>query len=257
MKQCVKVPFVPFGCVLKEFPSCAYWVKKVFWFLTKKQPKSEWAKSEWAKSEQAKSEQAKSEQAKSEQAKSEQLKFPQITGSSMELFFSPTYSPELDNCCLVPACWRLFVFPADIFRTSENNSDCRTECTWNDYEMSISYSQLSAKGVPEAIVSAPGNKTAVFLQYVNPNILSLSFPLLRLQRKVFCFVALAIVLWFLEVGPQSQTLHDRSTPIPELMERPFESFIRCKCCTMRQQGRCSPETIHLENCSFSTGSTTQ
>ncbi len=46
-----------------------------------------WAKSEQAKSEQAKSEQAKSEQAKSEQAKSEQLKFPQITASSMELFF--------------------------------------------------------------------------------------------------------------------------------------------------------------------------
>ncbi len=50
--------------------------------------KSEWPKSEQAKSERAKSEGAKSEQAKSEQAKSEQLKFPQITASSMELFFT-------------------------------------------------------------------------------------------------------------------------------------------------------------------------
>ncbi len=51
------------------------------------QAKSEWPKPEQAKSEWPKSEQTKSEQAKSEQAKSEQLKFPQITASSMELFF--------------------------------------------------------------------------------------------------------------------------------------------------------------------------
>ncbi len=46
--------------------------------------KSEWGKSEWGKSEGVKSEGEKSEWAKSEWAKSE---FPQITVSSMELFF--------------------------------------------------------------------------------------------------------------------------------------------------------------------------
>ncbi len=55
--------------------------------LTKKQPKSEQPKSEQSKSEQSKSEQPKSEQPKSKQHKSEKLKFPQITASSMELFF--------------------------------------------------------------------------------------------------------------------------------------------------------------------------
>ncbi len=59
-------------------------------FWQKKWPKSEWAKSE----------QAKSEQAKSEQAKSEQLKFPQITASSMELFFSKMAAEEC-------SCWRV------------------------------------------------------------------------------------------------------------------------------------------------------
>ncbi len=40
-----------------------------------------------------KKEQPKSEQAKSKQAKSEQLKFPQITASSMELFFVQKFLP--------------------------------------------------------------------------------------------------------------------------------------------------------------------
>ena len=57
--------------VLNEFPSCENWVEKAR-ILTKKQPKSERVESQWAKSE---------------WAKSEQLKFPQITMSSMELFF--------------------------------------------------------------------------------------------------------------------------------------------------------------------------
>ncbi len=65
---------------------CAKWVPKL-WMLSEKVrifEKTKWVKSEWAKSEGAKSEGVKSEGAKSEGSKSE---FPQITVSSMELFF--------------------------------------------------------------------------------------------------------------------------------------------------------------------------
>ncbi len=65
---------------------CAKWVPKL-WMLSEKVrifDKTKWAKSEWVKSEWVKSEGVKSEWVKSEWAKSE---FPQITVSSMELFF--------------------------------------------------------------------------------------------------------------------------------------------------------------------------
>ncbi len=76
------VKFVPFGCVLNEFPSCEYWVKTIGFFSIKnKQPKSEQAKSEQPKSKQAKSEQPKSEQPKSKKPKSEKLKFHQAPWS--------------------------------------------------------------------------------------------------------------------------------------------------------------------------------
>ncbi len=96
--------------MLNEFLSWEYWVKKVR-ILTKKWPKSEWAKSEQAKSEWSKLEQAKLEQAKSEQAKSDQVKIPQITESSMELFFvlgsvCSVATPFLCCHCFLNGAWK-------------------------------------------------------------------------------------------------------------------------------------------------------
>ncbi len=70
------VEFIPFACVLNEFPSCECWVKKVRIFNTKKWLKSKWLKSEWVKSEWLKSE------------------FPQITANSLELFLCGITTPQ-------------------------------------------------------------------------------------------------------------------------------------------------------------------
>ncbi len=74
------VKFVPFGCVLNKFPRCEYWVKKVR-ILTKKSDPNQ------SKPNQSEPNQSEPNQSKPNQSKQNQSNFPQITASSMELFF--------------------------------------------------------------------------------------------------------------------------------------------------------------------------
>ena len=55
---------------------------------------------------------------------------------------------------------------SDIFYESENICDCRIECRWNDYELSISYSTHSAEYIGE-MAAAIGFKNGSWLEYVH------------------------------------------------------------------------------------------
>ena len=81
MKQYVKVPF---GCVLNEFPSCAYWVKKVR-ILTKKnnpnQSKPNQSKPNQSKPNQSEPNQSEPNQSKPNQSNWKLLKSPRAPWS--------------------------------------------------------------------------------------------------------------------------------------------------------------------------------
>ena len=90
---------------------CAKWVPKL-WMLSEKVrifDKTKWAKSEWAKSEWVKSE------------------FPQITVSSMELFF-PLCCKMLNSPCLHPTCWMLSAVKKECSVTNFVHDEKRTRC---------------------------------------------------------------------------------------------------------------------------------